>query len=164
MTKTEKKETNDKKNKIRLLIINLFSSCLTSLKNSRLKIRQIMRTKYRMTLDNHVNYVGTYFEYKTLTKIHGEPTFESIKKIKDELKANAMAVNSELGGGRHGHSGLVLAAEEYRRISNTPYRRPQDPGELNIPENTTQHEATRLRNEHKEAIKLLRETIDLEKL
>ena len=77
-----------------------------------------------MTLDSHVYYVNTHFEYKTLTKIHGEPTFDAIKKIKDELKANAMVVNSELGGGRHGHLGLVLNAEEYRRITNTPYRRP----------------------------------------
>ena len=116
-----------------------------------------------MTIDNHVNYVDTYFEYKTLTKIHGEPTFESIKKIKDELKANAMAVNSDLGGGRHGHLGLVLTQAEYSRISNVDYIRPEHPGEIRIPGNSTQHEATRLRNDHKEAIKLFRETVDLEK-
>ena len=116
-----------------------------------------------MTLDNHVNYVDTYFEYKTLTKIHGEPTFEGIKKIKDELKANAMAVSSELGGGRHGHLGLVLTQQEYARVSQTPYTRPAHPGVLVIPANTTQHESTRLQKEHKEAIKLFRETSDLEK-
>ena len=38
-----------------------------------------------MTIDNHVNYVDTYFEYKTLTKIHGEPSYEGIKKNKDDL-------------------------------------------------------------------------------
>ena len=116
-----------------------------------------------MTLDNHVNYVDTYFEYKTLTKIHGEPTFEGIKKIKDELKANAMAVSSELGGGRHGHLGLVLTQQEYARVSQTPYTRPEHPGVLVIPANTTQHESTRLQKEYKEAIKLFRETSDLEK-
>ena len=114
-------------------------------------------------IDTHVNYVDTYFEYKTLTKIHGEPTFEAIKKIKDELKANAMAVNSELGGGRHGHLGLVLTPEEYLRISAVAYVKPEHPGVLQIPGNSTQHEATRLRNEFKEAIKLFRETVDLEK-
>ena len=59
-----------------------------------------------MTLDSHVNYVDTYFEFKELTKIHGEPTFESLKKIKDELKANASAVTSDLGGGANGHLAL----------------------------------------------------------
>ena len=116
-----------------------------------------------MTIDNHVNYVDTYFEYKTLTKIHGEPSYEGIKKIKDELKANAMAVNSELGGGQHGHLGLVLTPEEYARISNVPYERPDHPGDVDIPGNTTQHEATRLLREHKDAIKLFRETTDMEK-
>ena len=48
---------------------------------------------------NHISYVDIYFKYKMLTKIHGEPTYESIKKMKDELKANVTAVNSELGGG-----------------------------------------------------------------
>jgi hypothetical protein len=116
-----------------------------------------------MTLDNHVNYVDTYFEHKILTKIHSEPTFESIKKIKDESKANAMAVNSELGGDRHGQLGLVLTQEEYARTSNEPYTRPDHAGQLRIPGGATQHEATRLRNEYKEANKLFRETIDLEK-
>ena len=113
-----------------------------------------------MTLDNHVNYVDTYFEYKTLSKIHGEPTYESIKKIKDELKSNASAVNSDLGGGQHGHLGLVLSAAEYQSISNTPYIRPVHPGLLNIPRGTPQHEAHRLKSEHKEKLKLFRETVD----
>ena len=116
-----------------------------------------------MILDNHVNYVDTYFEYKTLTKIHGEPTFESIKKIKDELKVNTMAVNSEVGGGRHGPIGLVLTHEECVRISNEPYTRPDYSGQLRIPGGATQHEATRLRNEDKKVNKLFRKTIDLEK-
>ena len=42
-----------------------------------------------MTLDNYLNYVDTYLEYTTLTKMHGEPTYENIKKIINELKANS---------------------------------------------------------------------------
>ena len=116
-----------------------------------------------MTLDSHVNYVDTYFEFKTLSKIHGDPSYESIKRIKDELKANAAAVSSELGGGTHGHLGLVLSQEEYARLSDTPYERPPHPGQLRIPLGTPQHESTRLRSEHKERTKLFRETTDLEK-
>jgi hypothetical protein len=115
-----------------------------------------------MSID-HVNYVDTYFEYKKLSKIHTEPTYDSLKKIKDELKANATAVSSDLGGGFHGHLGLVLQPEEYLRVSNTPYVRPEHPGELDVPLGTPQHESHRLRAEHKEAIRLFRETTDVEK-
>ena len=99
-----------------------------------------------MTKDSHANYVDTYFEYKSLTKIHGEPTYESLKKLKDELKANAASVNSDLGGGLYGHLDLILQEDEYHAISAIPYQRPEHPGELNIPLGTPQHESTRLRN------------------
>ena len=115
-----------------------------------------------MTSTN-INYVDTYFELSVLTKVHGEPTYEKLKAIKNELKSNACTVTSDLGGGTHGHLGLVLTAAEYAAISATPYARPAHPGPLTIPAGTAQHEALRLRNEHKEQIRLFRETIDVEK-
>ena len=51
-----------------------------------------------MATNSAVNYRELYFEYPDLTKIHGEPTFETIKTIEDELKANAQSVYSTLGG------------------------------------------------------------------
>ena len=33
------------------------------------------------------NYIETHFEYKELTKIHGEPTYETIKEIEKEITA-----------------------------------------------------------------------------
>ena len=38
------------------------------------------------------------FEFPTLSKIHGEPTYEKINELKDKLKTNASKVPSELGG------------------------------------------------------------------
>ena len=60
-----------------------------------------------MTSTN-IDYVDTYFEFKTLTKIHGAPTYEALKNMKDELKANATSVSLTLGGGEHGHFGKAL--------------------------------------------------------
>ena len=97
----------------------------------------------------NIDYVDTYFEYPSLTRIHGEPTYEALKLIKNELKSNAAAVTSDLGGGRHGHLGLVLTPAEYAIVTHVPYVRPVHPGVLVIPPGTTQHETTRLRNEHK---------------
>ena len=51
-----------------------------------------------MTSTN-IDYVDTYFEFPTLTKIHGEPTYFHLKELKNELKANAASVTSDLGGG-----------------------------------------------------------------
>ena len=115
-----------------------------------------------MTSTN-INYVETYFEYPTLTRIHGAPTYDTLKTLKDQLKANATSVTSDLGGGNHGHLGLVLDAPEYVNVSVVLYVRPLHPGNLTIPPGTAQHEATRLRNDHKEAIRLFRETVDVEK-
>ena len=45
--------------------------------------------------------------------------------MKNELKANAQSVPSTLGGGRHGHLGLVLSEDEYETVTHgTPYVKP----------------------------------------
>ena len=74
-------------------------------------------------MSSNIDYAKTNFDYQVLTKIVGTPTYEDIKKIKDELKANAASVPSDLGGGAHGHLGLVLDATEYVAVTTTPYFR-----------------------------------------
>ena len=114
-------------------------------------------------VSNPVDYT-TYFEFPTLDKIHGEPTFATLLRMKKQLKANAISVTSDLGGGQFGHLGLVLTPQEYALLSPVPYARPAHPGALVIPAGTAQHEAIRLRDEHKETIRLFRETVDVEKV
>ena len=46
----------------------------------------------------HVDYAKTYFKYKTPTKIHGEPSFKTLKQLKRELRANASGIDTNLGG------------------------------------------------------------------
>ena len=53
----------------------------------------------------------TVFKHPTLTRIHGEPTFESIKRLHKEVMANAQTVHSDLGGGVHRHLGLTLSPQ-----------------------------------------------------
>ena len=62
-----------------------------------------------------IDYVGTYLYYKTPIPITGEPTFESLKRLKNELRANASSVDTELGGEYNGYLWLALTDEEYRR-------------------------------------------------
>ena len=82
--------------------------------------------------------------------------------MRKQLKANCQTVISDLGGGRHGLLGLLLSPEEYALLSNVPFHRPQHPGQLQIPAGTPQHEAIRLREEHRENIRIFRETLDVE--
>ena len=50
------------------------------------------------------DYCTTVFEQPTLTRIHGEPTFEEgIRILHKEVMVNAWTEHSELGGGTHGH-------------------------------------------------------------
>ena len=48
---------------------------------------------------NLPNYRDKYFEYKDLTKIHGQPTIDTIAKLLRETKRNAQRVPTTLGGG-----------------------------------------------------------------
>ena len=63
------------------------------------------------------------FEHPILTKIIGPLTYRQLKTIKDELKANAASIYSELGGGAHGYLGLVLTMLEYANVSATMFIR-----------------------------------------
>ena len=110
-----------------------------------------------------VDYAGTYFEFPVLTKIHGEPTYENLHTLKNQLKSNAQSLVSNLGGGAHGHLGLVLTSTEYALVSAVQYESPVHPGSLHIPSFTAQHKSIDLREEHREKIRLFRETIDVEK-
>ena len=108
-----------------------------------------------MACDENTNYTDTYFDYKKLTPIHGEPTFQILKGLKDELRANAASVHSNLGRGLYGHLGLVLSPAEYANVSIQPYVHPPPLPTLVIAPATPVHVALRMREDHKEAIKLM---------
>ena len=48
-----------------------------------------------------VDYVTSYFKYKTPTLIQGAPTNKTLKGLKQELRENASSVESDSGGGYH---------------------------------------------------------------
>ena len=110
-----------------------------------------------------VDYATAYFQYPSLDKIPGEPSYTSLKDLKRQIKANAISVVSDLGGGQFGHLGLVLSPEDYALISDIPYVRPEHPGVLDIPVGTAHHEAVRLRDEYHENNRLFRETLQVER-
>jgi hypothetical protein len=110
-----------------------------------------------------INYRETYFEFPELTKLHGEPTSESLFKLRNELKANAQAVYSNLSDGNHGHLALVLSDAQYAILTQQAFVRPVFPGPLAIPAGTTAPMATVMKEAHQEAIRIFREVQGVEK-
>ena len=47
--------------------------------------------------------IDTDFQHKLLTKVVGQPTYESLQNLSTEIKANASSVPSTIGGGLYGH-------------------------------------------------------------
>ena len=65
----------------------------------------------------------------TVTKIHGQPTNLDIDILDDELTAIASSFSSELGGGLHGHAGLVKNNADYEIFTpGTHFAIPANPG------------------------------------
>ena len=79
------------------------------------------------------DYKTTHFEYKSLDKIHGATTIDSLLRIFRQLKLNAQCVLTTLGGGQLGYLALVLSDAAYTAIPNSaPFARPLDPRALII--------------------------------
>ena len=65
----------------------------------------------------------------TVTVIIGQPTNQDLNCLEDELMEIASNFHSNLGGGLHGHAGLVQSAAEYELMApGTPFLFPANPG------------------------------------
>ena len=72
-----------------------------------------------MMLSRIPSVKDAYFQHKVLTRIHGKPMYKSLPMLTTELKANAVSVPSTLGGGQHGHLGLLLSAVRHAALPHT---------------------------------------------
>ena len=90
---------------------------------------------------------------------------KSLKRLKNELRANASSVDTDLGGGDHGYLGLVLTDVEYANIAPTPrpFVAPAFPAPLTVPATATAVEAVNLRETHNERVRQYRECKNVEK-
>lgn len=105
------------------------------------------------------NYRETFFQHADLTPVRGEPKNDTVKILINECSANAQTVHSNLGGGAHGHLGLVLMPLKYDTIATgTPYTRPTYPGALVIPPGTTNVQAQMMREQHQQDLHAFHET------
>ena len=72
-----------------------------------------------MTLISSVSYKDYNFEHPVLTKICGEPTYETLHHPKNELKANVSSVPTTLVFVNHGKLIMILTPADYCLIAPT---------------------------------------------
>ena len=76
-----------------------------------------------MSPESHV------YPVKVLTKILGEPTYQSMFQLHSELIMNARSVASTRGGGASGHLALVITAAKYLAETGVAFNPPVHPGD-----------------------------------
>ena len=75
-----------------------------------------------------INNIVTKFPLKNIPTITGEPDYSTINDMVQNLYGNAASLPATLGGGVHGHIGLLVTPALYATISAAPYIIPPDPG------------------------------------
>jgi hypothetical protein len=89
------------------------------------------------------------------TKIHGQPTDHDVTLLEKELIAIAATIPSTLGGGNHGHAGLIVEPAKYLTMTGgTAFIQPGNPGiyPAGLAPNAAAGTRAREEAEHKELI------------
>ena len=103
---------------------------------------------------SNINLNDLYFEYKVLTKIVGEPTFDRLHVLFRELKANTAAVPCTLAGGANGYLGMLVSAAQYQTVApGTPFVAPPQPGALVIDPTDTQYQIMIAKTQYETALR-----------
>ena len=99
-----------------------------------------------------------------ITKIRGEPTYETPHHLKNELKSNTSSVPTTLGGENHGYLRMILMPTEYHRISLAdPFTQSPNPGVFVPNPSGTAVEIESAEDTHRTTRKLYLETLQLER-
>ena len=102
----------------------------------------------------NINLNELYFEYKLLTKITGEPTFDKLHEIFRQLKSNTAAVPCTLGGGANGYLGILVSAAQYNTIApGAPFVPPPMSGHLVIDPAYTQYQIAMAKTQYESALR-----------
>jgi len=91
---------------------------------------------------------------ETVTKINGQPTNQDLTILERELIAILANIPTTLGGGNHGHAGIVMDPARYLLTAGVAFANPANPGNYPaVPNNATQGARARAEAEHKELVK-----------
>ena len=99
------------------------------------------------------------------TKITGEPTYDDIRQLRTTIYQNAASVNTHLGGGNHGHLGMVMPALTYAGLAQILWLDPPEPpAAVVLAQNApTAAQIAEAHRTHAQAVKARREFQNLDK-
>ena len=91
---------------------------------------------------------------ESVTKILGQPMDQEITTLKNELIAIAASIPTRLGGGNHGHAGLIVDATKYLTMAGVAFITPPNPGNYpaGLAANALAGTQSRWEAEHKEDV------------
>ena len=91
---------------------------------------------------------------ESVTKIHGQPKDQDITTLEKELIAIAASIPTTLGGGNHGHAGLIVDATKYLTMTGVAFAIPPNPGiyPAGLAANAAAGIRARAEAEHKEEV------------
>jgi hypothetical protein len=92
---------------------------------------------------------------ETVTEIHGQPASNNFTNLEKELIAILAALPTALGGGNHGHAGMIMEAVAYITMTGrTAFINPANPGiySVGLAINVLSGTRARVEAEHKELI------------
>jgi hypothetical protein len=103
------------------------------------------------------------FPIKSLPVITGEPDYALVNDMMQDLYTNAASLPTTLGGGQHGHIGIVMSPILYATISAVPYNQPVDPGpEPLFAANASQATKDNRRTQHKQERRIFDHATNME--
>ena len=74
-----------------------------------------------------IDNIVAKFPTKILPPIPGEPDYDCISQLDKIMYGNAATLPTTLGGGAHGHVGLIMKATLYVTLAATAYVTPNEP-------------------------------------
>ncbi len=92
---------------------------------------------------------------ETVTKIHGQPASYDLTNLEKELITILAALPTALGGGNHGHAGMIMKTVAYTTMTGrTAFINPANPGiyPVGLAINALAGTRARAEAEHKELI------------
>jgi hypothetical protein len=97
---------------------------------------------------------GDEIRKQSVTKIHGQPMDQDITTLVKELVVIAASIPSRLGGGNHGHAGIIVETTKYLNMAGVSFIDPIHPGIYPTGLATTADAGTRAKAEaeHKESL------------
>jgi hypothetical protein len=101
--------------------------------SSYLQMLLVVIFKETLIMRLSVAHIVAKVPVKTLPVITWEPDYETIGQIIQTLYGNAATLPTTIGGGAHGHIGLIMTpALLYATLTPTAYPAPNDPGPIVI--------------------------------